>query len=315
MFRNPVNIYELLCPIFSIWKYVALPFIKLEVNENGNRFIDQNSKRFYLGIMILLTVFYLVLKKIYTDENNVVVFSVGLFEIVFVFLQDLIIIVFTNKRRKEICSLISKYATLERLTNKLKKCKSTYHVQVRNTIMKIVLVEFVLTIICCVVDCVNNPNEGVNTVVYFTLWSFHFYYELVILTFLEVLLNQYRELANYMIKKNRCSEKKIKEVLKIYLFIRQIFHLTKKYFQGIILAKTLTDLFISTTGIYYHIRIMVHNENKNYISKYGLASTWLVLISISNFIVVYFCQIITQQVPSFFSMSCVAKESLFSRTN
>ncbi|CAH1374311.1 unnamed protein product, partial [Tenebrio molitor] len=245
--------------------------------------------------MILLTVFYLVLKKIYTDENNVVVFNVGLFEIVFVFLQDLIIIVFTNKRRKEICSLISKYAILERLTNKLKKCKSTYHVQVRNTIMKIVLVEFVLTIICCVVDCVNNPNEGVNTVVYFTLWSFHFYYELVILTFLEVLLNQYRELANYMIKKNRCSEKKLKEVLKIYLFIRQIFHLTKKYFQGIILAKTLTDLFISTTGIYYHIRMMVHNENKNYISKYGLASTWLVLISISNFIVVYFCQIITQQ--------------------
>lgn len=289
---------DIIFSILKIWKYTALPVYRLKNDSlNSKIFVYRQSKIYFRGIIMFLLLFGFSVKSVYLDDNNILHVDVTLFELLTVFSENIFIIVFSHYKRKEISCIISRFITLDKCINKVTK-KDSYYKFVKIRILKIIITGYCLTIFCCIFDCINNPDEKWNTIIYFFNWSYHFNFEFLLILFLIILKKQYGDLLQYAAKKKKIDYKDITETRKLYYELRLLFFQIKKNFQFYILIKLYTDLFTTTTGIYYHIRMIFKTETM--VSTLFYAFMWTVLISISNFTITYFFDDVIHQVNYYY---------------
>ncbi|KAJ3650365.1 hypothetical protein Zmor_022058 [Zophobas morio] len=237
--------------------------------------------------MIFVAVYLFSVKTIYVDENNTLQTDVSFYELTAVFSQNVIIILLVQQKRKEIAALVSHFMILEKMTSTIKQGELSGYIKAKKRVFVVALLEYGLTTICCIIDCSNNPPEAINTAIYFIAFGCHFNYELLLIASLVFLIAGFQELG-YILASGQLDPDEIKKVCEIHTLLKNVFILVKTSFERIILVKTISDTFISTTGIHYQVRMILENRKENKISKLIFIVIWGTLISVYDFGVAYF---------------------------
>jgi hypothetical protein len=295
MARPTTDIAKIISPLFKVWKYTALPIYKFENNikTGETELVYQNVNTSYIGIAFFIISYVVAIRILFFDETSTIKFQVTLFELTFVFIQDIGIIISCHKKRNQIAWVVSIFLTTDRILTRLVKQKHDYTSEKR-FILKVAIMIYCLPIITCVIDSINNSDERIIGITYWIVLVYRFHFELVVLSLLTVLTNMYQQLSTYV--KTDIQYNNLRSVLEIHELLRNICKLLKNSISGLILVKTLSDTFTTTTGMYYSIRTNITLNDTFIISQFVAATMWTGLISFTDFFIAYQFHIISLQV-------------------
>jgi hypothetical protein len=298
MVQKPTEIGDVFFVIFKIWKYTFLPIYDLK-DSKSNRFVYFKSKSYYIGLAIFLVLTIIYIKEINKSERLQT--TVDLFEISFLFINDVLLILFTHNKSQQILSLTTKLAAVEKLLKELKDNHHSYHRRFRNFALKTLATKYILSILTCTLDCLDVPDYSFYNISYYLAWSFHFNIEIVIILILLLLQQYYQDLSKYL-KIQKCQRKlrvDVERIVAIFTHLRKIFNALKRTFQLQILLMLTTNFVITVTGAFYTLYTEFKNESsvfENFLIVCCPFIIWIVLMCISNFTVMYFFGVVLELV-------------------
>jgi hypothetical protein len=301
MVRKSKGIYNLVIPIFKTWKYTALPIFKIEnnIDTEQKKILSLKSHTRYIGVAIFVIYlcfnFKQVFKNSYSDvfDGDLTLAEASLF-----FIQNTTILLRCYKKREEICEIIAQLYFSGKVVMKVTGQELSYYTYVRNLILGIITFKYTALVVLCTFECIFLEEYPTNIILFYISWGFHFHFEIIMIVYLVVLKRQYVHL-NERLKSQQCNRYnyyKLTAIVETHSLFRRIFKMINKTFGDLILVKILTDWFITSTGLFYVVQSILSFSEKTYFLKRLGNIDWILLQLISNFLLAFIIDDISQQV-------------------
>ncbi|KAJ3650364.1 hypothetical protein Zmor_022057 [Zophobas morio] len=294
------DIAQIVQPIFVLWKFTGLPIYKLTSHSNGKetRFVKTDSKTVYPAVLLLSCLYFLCSTNTISEitDSAIVDEFMNFVELTTFFVQNIVILVVCHIKRKQILRVFEQLQFSENCVQKLKKHKSCYIVGVKRTVLKLATMKYSFIVILYVVYSINVPDDRINLIAYFCSWCFHYHFEMLIVTYLLILKNQYREINQFLVyQKFELDYLNVKEVISLHQVLRNTCKLIKDTFQGLILVKVIADSIITSTAVFYVLRVYLLLP-ENFLLSSVSNVVFAILIAVSNFTVAFVFHDLVEQV-------------------
>lgn len=295
---QPNDLNEFVLPIFKIWKYTGLPVYKFDIKTR--KFVSTNFKTFFIGILAFMTLLYFGLENLYNTDGYIIVEdNVNFVEMLTFFLQNVCMFFACYKKRKQIVKILPELQKSEKLIIKTTNIKKRHYHNIGKKFLVILGAKYILVIMSCLIDCVNIPEEVLSLTIYYTSWCIHFHLWLLVVLYLIILKEQYLEFNQYLIKiKARqnihCN---ITEVINTHNILLNHFLLIKNAFEVLWLIKFITDIIITSVGVFYIFQTYMLNLSNLLLTNVSTV-LWIILVGVENFLEVFIFHGILNQVLS-----------------
>ncbi|KAJ3640576.1 hypothetical protein Zmor_027132 [Zophobas morio] len=281
------DIYNLVAPVFTVWKFAGFPIYNFKKNVGENtKFVNSTSGTLYLALLGITLLFTLSLWNIFSEmsDNVIVDDTINLTELIIFFTQNIGILILSHRKRKQIIRVVEALKYSESLIQRLTRRSVSYTIKAKNAVLKLVIVKYSLVVILCTIDSINLPEDKYNLMAYYFSWSFHYLFELVIFMYFIIVKNQYDEINRFLLSHNfkLKDSRTMKNLVSVYSLLREISHLIKCAFQSFLLMKAITDSIITSTAVFYIIRVY-QVIPENFVLSTVSNVMFFTLISISNF--------------------------------
>lgn len=295
MFRNvlPENIFELFVPIFKIWKYIGLPLFTLQIDATtkNQKFLVEKTLTFYFVVIAITinSVFYNIIYKgikkfeDYTNSSKLFISYVNHLGMLF----------FCRKHAHDYANNVSKCALLEKFLFEATKQKMN-----TKKIAKILLVMLGPRLLIMIFDVIKDLyyyNFDLMLFAYNGEWFYGLFVETLLLHFLLILQQLYKELENHLNVPHKNSD--LVQSLKIYYLLQETAKNINKSFQKFILLKGFADFIFLTVNIFYSLTPQYTPYKENIFSYlFYLFYKWISipLILIFNYIIARFYEDLLQ---------------------
>lgn len=293
--HNRHNLIHIIFPIILSWKYSGLPIYRIDLKSQ--KIVTTNTKTFLIGLFILSLIIFLFVQDTYKNERLVSENYVDLLQCFTIFMHQLLIVVLSYKKRTEFAQIFSELILLDKMTSKLTIKKNSFYISIRNIILSITAVHYILVITCWVVDFLNFTGLELNTTLYYILSTIYYHNEILIIFYLITLRKEYQEFIDYLkfLKIVKVANYKIKKIFKLLLFLRKNFILIKTSFKEIILIKVLKDVIITSIGVFF-ILDTYRIENTGILFTTFSNILWLVSTLLTDFLLPVIFQDIFEKV-------------------
>ena len=211
---------------------------------------------------------------------------IDLFEVSFLLLNNVLLILLTHKKAEKIVTILSDLELAEKSLKTMTKSTFNYYSRTRNSAFAIFAFKYILAIITCVLDCLDYPEYAYFNIGFQFIWSFHFSIDLVIILILMVLKQQYKNFVSFL----QHYSVDFQKILKLYKHLRKIFVEVQTTFQEIVVIMMVTNFGLTVTGSYYTITSKdtpQHSEVLKFLFIYGTSALWLILMGVVNFTMLY----------------------------
>lgn len=289
----PKNIFQLFFPIFTIWKYIGLPFLMLEIDPKtkNTKFIVKKTFTIYFFILIITmngifcTIIYRGMKK-FEDYTN---FS----KLLISFINHIGILFFCRKHANEYAQIVTECALVENILFKMTDQKLN-----TKKIAKKLLGMLVPQVVIMVVDLFKDINQfGFDLLL--LVFTGELFYSLFVVTlllhFLLIMKQLCRQLDKHLntVLKN-CD---FMQCIKTYHVLCNISTKINKSFDEFILLKGLADFIFLTVNVFYFCTPQYTPHEKNIFSYlFNLLYKWISipLILIFDFVILRFYEDLLQ---------------------
>lgn len=294
------DICDIILPIFIAWKFTSLPIYKLKgsVGSEKRRFICGKSYTSYLGIGVFLFITWPYLQTCFLNDGSKMHLNMSSVELCIRFFYDIGIILLCHKNKKEIGRIPSELLTNEKLLENLTEAKILYYKSIKITILLISVLKYATLVSAFLMEFFTRPTDQIDTFVYYSTWCFQFHSQLIITLYFIILKKQYEILNNYLDhnKIKYFSNNKIKNIIEMHSCLRRIIRLIKKAFQHYLFMKTLMDLSMTSTGIFYLIQVILRKGYNNALVFFVSVSLWFGLSLAEDFTTAIIYETILKQV-------------------
>lgn len=240
---HPSSTYEFFSSILLIWKYLFLPGFLFD--KTNVQFLYKETKLWVFGFCLFgtLTVFFIVQRIFISYTHFILSIQVGAVGILNIF-----IIYSIFRHRYTLVELFNKFIIIEGVIKSLTKSCICYDSIVR--FVKILLIErFVSAIIAAALDIESETLFKVHVVFYHFSENYQFCIELLLYVCYLLLRKFYALLDEFLMK----QPKSLFKIEKTVTLLDEIFDTISMTFRGIILAKTMIQVFVLTVSFYYDV--------------------------------------------------------------
>ena len=245
-------------PVFALWKFTGLPIYKLASHSNAKKtkFVNTDPKTVFPAVLLHSCLFLLCSTNTISEitDSAIVDDLMNLIELATFFVQNVGILIVCHFKRRQILRIFEQLKLSENYVKKLKK--SCCVGGVKKAVLKLAVMKYSFIVVVFAAFSIKVPDDLVNLIAYFCSWGFHYHLELLIVNNLLILKNQYKEVNQFLLnEKLKLDHAKIKAVISLHRVLRNTCKLIKDTFQSLILIKVITDSIVTSTAVFYVLRV------------------------------------------------------------
>ncbi|KAJ3640578.1 hypothetical protein Zmor_027134 [Zophobas morio] len=274
--------------LFTVWKYTLHPIYILvgDVGTPQRKFrVVKSSYSLFLGTLSLTILLWLYSPRMYQIDDGKLSLNMQGIEVCGRMVYDLILLFLCHKNKNHIAHISSKLLQNERFLQEVTNFQVNYYSDVKKVFLKVVLLKYGLLIGGLVADCVNFPDIVVDNVVYYSTWVLQLKSQLVVILYFIILNKQYELFNDYLNSENfvTASKLKVAKIIKMHLLLRETIAFMQTTFGVYIFIKTLVDLCMTSTGMFYGVDIYL--ESAGNFAGYMTIVFWIGLTVVVDFTV------------------------------
>jgi hypothetical protein len=298
MHWKPQDVCEMALPIVTIWKYTGLSAFKLtgEVHSRDRKFISRSSNISYIAICVALANLVVYIKIV--GVSNTLKSYIFLTQMVSITVQNIGMILMSQKKRNEIAFLFSKILTIDDLIFDKIGNRPVY-LNTFKYFLKIVAPKYLIVLSGCIFNIVivysDDRTSKISSLCVYSGWFFDLNLELLLVLLLIVLQELYKEFNDGVRKNTKAT---LKDVKQIYFLLHDLWADLNKTMQGFVFCKLIPDFIFAVTGLYYLVTKYIDglDLSSDFVSDIIAASLSIPSVIISNVCFTHFLENITMHV-------------------